>query len=230
MAITLSGTTGIELTSGGLIAPAGTATVAPLDFTAGTNLTTPLAGAIEYDGKKLMFTPQGTQRGVVPGVQIYALNSDFVTTQTTSDQPLFGVGVTLSSSTIYRFRSSFYMSKTALSTSHIVSLAFGGTATLNNINYSFIDSFQSVTTVLSPDAMSFNSTAASSPITVSESGSNRYLTAVLEGTVSVNAGGTFIPNFTTSIAVGPYTVATGSFFEIWPIGASGANVNVGTWA
>jgi hypothetical protein len=122
------------------------------------------------------------------------------------------------------------MSKTVITTGHTVSLAFGGTATLNNIGYSFISSFQSVTTLQSPDAMSFNSTAASSPITISESGSGRNLTAVVEGTVSVNAGGTFIPNFTTSAAVGPYTVATGSFFEIWPVGASGSNVSIGAWA
>ena len=230
MAITLSGTSGVSITAGNVAVPAGTSSIAPIALTSGTNLTTATAGSVEYDGKKLMFTPQGTQRGVVPGVQIYALNSDFVTTATTSDQPLFGVGVTLSSGTIYRFRSSFFMSKTVTTTAHVISLAFGGTATLNNIGYSFISSFQSVTTVLSPDGMYFNSTAASSPITISESGSSRNLTAVIEGTVSVNAGGTFSPNFTTSIAVGPYTVATGSFFEIWPIGASGANVSIGAWA
>jgi trimeric autotransporter adhesin len=36
---------------------AGTATVAPLIFTTGINLTTPIAGAIEYDGTNLTFTP-----------------------------------------------------------------------------------------------------------------------------------------------------------------------------
>ena len=39
--------------------PAGTATAAtaPLKFTSGTNLTTPEAGAMEYDGTYLYFTP-----------------------------------------------------------------------------------------------------------------------------------------------------------------------------
>jgi hypothetical protein len=227
MPISLDGTTGII---NPVVFAAGTASTSPAKFTSGTNLTTATAGTIEYDGKKLMFTPQGTQRGVVPGVQIYALNSDFVTTATTSSQPLFNVGVTLSSSTIYRFRSSFFMVKTTVSTAHVVSLSFGGTATINNLSYSFITSFQSVETVQNPDGMYFNVTAASSPITASESGSGRNLTTVIEGTVSVNAGGTFIPNFTTSAAVGPYTVAAGSFFEIWPIGAAGANVSIGAWA
>jgi hypothetical protein len=36
---------------------AGTATVAPLIFTTGINLTTPIAGAVEYNGTSLLFTP-----------------------------------------------------------------------------------------------------------------------------------------------------------------------------
>jgi hypothetical protein len=51
------------------------------------------------------------------------------------------------------------------------------------------------------------------------------------GTVSVNAGGTFIPQYTLSTAPGgAYTTAIGSYLSIWPIGAAGANTSVGTWA
>ena len=38
------------------VLPAGTTTVAPLIFKSGTNLTTPVSGAMEYDGKHLIFT------------------------------------------------------------------------------------------------------------------------------------------------------------------------------
>lgn len=46
---------------------AGTATAgsAPLKFTAGTNLTTAEAGAVEYNGSELLFTPTGTLRSGV---------------------------------------------------------------------------------------------------------------------------------------------------------------------
>ena len=41
---------------------AGTATVAPLMFTDGTNLTTPVSGAIEFDGTSLYYTDSGNVR------------------------------------------------------------------------------------------------------------------------------------------------------------------------
>lgn len=233
MAITLSGTTGITLTTGGVIVPAGTATVAPLDFTAGTNLTTPLAGAIEYDGKVMYATPQGTQRGVIPGMQSYFLNSAYTGNTGTSDQSIFGVGVTLSSSTVYRFRSTFGMSKTVGTQSHTLALAFGGTATLNNIAYTPISNFRTIgfTGLSAPDNIAYIQTAASTVVTTAGATSARQFIAFYEGTVSVNAGGTFIPSYTLSASpTGAYSTAVGSYFEIWPIGASGANVSVGAWA
>ena len=233
MAITLSGTTGITLTTGGVIVPAGTATVAPLDFTAGTNLTTPLAGAIEYDGKVMYATTQGTQLGVIPGMQSYFLNSAYTGNTGTSDQSIFGVGVTLSSSTVYRFRSTFGMSKTVGTQSHTLALAFGGTATLNNIAYTPISNFRTIgfTGLSAPDNIAYIQTAASTVVTTAGATSARQFIAFYEGTVSVNAGGTFIPSYTLSASpTGAYSTAVGSYFEIWPIGASGANVSVGAWA
>ena len=42
-----------------------TANTAPLKFTSGTNLTTPEAGAMEYNGTNLHFTPSGTTRKTI---------------------------------------------------------------------------------------------------------------------------------------------------------------------
>jgi hypothetical protein len=57
------------------------------------------------------------------------------------------------------------------------------------------------------------------------------LHARLSGTVSVNAGGTFIPQYQLSAAPGgAYTVALGAYFLIYPVGTSGSNTSVGTWA
>jgi hypothetical protein len=53
----------------------------------------------------------------------------------------------------------------------------------------------------------------------------------VEGTVSVNAGGTFIPQYSLSAAPGgAYTTQIGSYFLIYPISAAGSNTSVGTWA
>jgi len=73
-ALTLSSTQ-IATFAGGVFLPAGTATIPPLDFTTGTLVTTPIAGAFEYDGVVPYFTPIGTQRGVMPASQLYRLNT-----------------------------------------------------------------------------------------------------------------------------------------------------------
>jgi hypothetical protein len=55
---------------------AGTTSISPAKFTSGTNLTTATAGSVEYDGKVMYMTPQGTQRGIIPGAQYFRLNSN----------------------------------------------------------------------------------------------------------------------------------------------------------
>jgi hypothetical protein len=117
----------------GLNLAAGSTSVAPINLTSGTNLTTATAGAVEWDGKTPYITPQGTQRGVLPGEQFYRLNSDLAGANSTSAQSVFGVGVTLSSSTVYKFEINLIFAKSAGTTSHSFSLLYGGTATLNNI-------------------------------------------------------------------------------------------------
>lgn len=52
--------------------PAGTATAgtAPLHFTSGTNLTTPVAGSLEYNGTNFLATPSGTTRKTIQCSQV----------------------------------------------------------------------------------------------------------------------------------------------------------------
>lgn len=52
-------------TTASFLAKAGTTTLAPLRFTSGTNLTTPVAGSFEYNGTSLFFTPTGTTRQTI---------------------------------------------------------------------------------------------------------------------------------------------------------------------
>jgi hypothetical protein len=228
--------------SSGLTAPltgtvtlaAGTTSLAPLLLTSGTNLTSATAGAVEYDGKVVYGTPVSTQRGIVPTQQYYRLNSAIVGADSTSAQSIFGVGVTLSASTVYEFEMVFALTKTAGTTSHTIGCGFGGTATINNILSTFI---------VNPSAAgSAIPTGSTSQIAATNSVSNFSLTSAIsgalvtfmfnvKGVVSINAGGTFIPQYTLSAAPGgAYTTALGSYIRINPIGASGANTNVGVWA
>ena len=59
---------------GNVYIKAGTATVAPFTLNAGTNLTTPVAGTVEYDGVRFYGTADTTSgRGYVPSAQIFRL-------------------------------------------------------------------------------------------------------------------------------------------------------------
>jgi hypothetical protein len=227
MPIILDGTTGI---TGLLTPPAGTTSAAPLDFASGTNLTSPLAGAMEYDGKVPYFTPQGTQRGIIPGMQFYCLQSPYTFTSSASVVPAYNVGVTLSGSTVYAFEGLMIMIKSSGSTVS-GSIGFGGTATVNNILYQTHSVFDSggIPQVDNSVNMAIINTVSMTAFTTSASVG--ALTAFFSGTVSINAGGTFIPQFQQSTAgSGTVTNQTGAYFRIYPIGAAGSNINVGTWA
>lgn len=200
-------------------------------------LSTATAGALEYDGKVSYFTPQGTQRGVTPGMQYYRLNAALAGANSTAAQSILGVGVTLSSSTVYAFELVFCLTKSAGATSHTVSALFGGTATLNNIAYDSIITQSSTTGAVSGNPTTstayhlYVQQASATVITASIATAAQAVYPVIRGTVSINAGGTFIPQYQLSAAPGGgYTSAIGSYFLIYPISASGSNTSVGDWA
>lgn len=240
--LTLPATTGTVLTNAspaittptitGAVLAAGTTSVAPLDFTSGTNLTTALAGAIEYDGKVFYGTPQSTQRGVIPGAQFFRLNSDLAGSNATGVQSIFGVGVTLSASTVYVFETQFTLAKTAGTTSHTLDLSFGGTATLNNINWwaTYVNTNAAAPTGTTANTATSNVASAVTVMGAVTTATSTFFMSI-KGCVSINAGGTFIPRYALSAAPGgAYSTVANSYFMIYPIGASGSNTSVGTWA
>ena len=193
------------------------------------------AGQIEYTSPIFAATPIGTQRGIVPTQQYYRLDSNLAGANSTSAQNIFGVGVTLSSSTVYEFELSFAFTKSAGTTSNTIGFGFAGTASLNNILYScFGVAITSSTSGPHIGSVSYGSYA----ITASNTNTNMQTVnaavswaVLIKGTVSINAGGTFIPQYTLSAAPGgAYSTVAGSFIRIAPIGASGSAINVGTWA
>jgi hypothetical protein len=181
------------------------------------------------------FTSQtnGLGTGLVPAEQYYALNSNYTALTQTAAQSALGVGVTLVGSTIYQFEALYAISKTGGALG-ILSTLFGGTATLNNIGYVATRYFDTAafTTVNTPPASNnFVAVATAYASMTNSASTTTYHILQLRGTVSVNAGGTFIPQIQTSTgAAGVLTVQAGSYFKISPLAASGSNVNIGTWA
>jgi len=195
--------------------------------------TTPAIGSVEFDGKAFYATAQGTQRGIIPGAQFFRLESNLAGANVTTAQNTFGVSVTLSTSTIYAFESVIALSKAAGATSHTFSVGFGGSATVNNIGYGIIEKSNttSFTNLSNSDTIQafIQTVSATSMGTVASAA--QFFMQNIKGTVSINGGGTFTPQYTLSAAPGgAYSTLAGSYFLIYPIGASGANISVGAWA
>jgi hypothetical protein len=190
-----------------------------------------VAGTLEYTSPAFFATPISTQRGIVPTQQYYRIDSALAGANVTTPQSIFGVGCTLSSSTVYEFEIVADLSKTAGGTTHTISIGFAGTATINNIGY----------TVLVNGNYGFNTSTGvvtgfinvTTPVAVTQAiaATTVNLYHFIKGTVSINSGGTFIPQYTLSAAPGgAYSTALGSYIRINPLSASGAATNVGTWA
>jgi hypothetical protein len=178
--------------------------------------------------------PTQTVPGVLTnGLQLYRLNTDLVGANVTTAQSILGVGVTLAASTVYAFEMVAVFSKTAGATSHAFQIGFGGTATVTNIAYDVLlnSSGTSFAQFNSGNGSNgFIQTASATTLTTNAA-TNLYHSIFCAGMVSINTGGTFIPQYTLSVAPGgAYTTATNSYMKIYPIGASGSASNVGSWA
>jgi hypothetical protein len=186
--------------------------------------------AIVLDG-----TNGGTYNsGLYPGELIYRLNTAYAGSNVNTAQSLFGVGTTLSGSTVYQFESVIALSKSAGTTGAYIQFLFGGTATLNNIYYNIsweFDNTSFTTFNVSPANTIWVQTASATQASVSTTTAAVFYRGIIKGTVSVNAGGTFIPQYQLSAAPGgAYTTAAGSYIKLSPMSASGANTSIGTWA
>jgi hypothetical protein len=179
-------------------------------------------------------TVNGLSAGLYQAQQIYRLNATIAGANGTSAQSLLGVGVTLVASTVYEFEIVFALAKTAGTTSHTLALGFGGTATLNNIAYQLdYRSFDSGTfppTAASAAFTTLLQSASASVISGAFTSANATHHGSIKGTVSIDAAGTFIPQYTLSAAPGgAYTTQIGSYMKIAPIGAAGV-ISQGGWA
>lgn len=94
-----------------LILDAGTAATAPIKFTSGTNLTTPVAGAVEYNGSNYFQTIDATSgRGVLPVSQFIYLSSN--SASITSSASVFTTGtLSLVSGALYEYEAEIYLYK-----------------------------------------------------------------------------------------------------------------------
>lgn len=238
--ITLPASTGtVMLTSGGtatgLTLAAGTATVPPLKFTTGVNLTTPVAGALEYTSPTIFGTPTGTERGLIATAQYYELNSSRTGPTTTSTFSIFGVGCSLSASTRYAYEIYFTATKSSANAAAIQYALATTTGSLASHSYTVIsNTAASAATPAASNAMSNYITSAFSTLvtigpTSAAAGSSHV--QLIKGVIETSTAVTGLnPNFAFSATPTTSSIAAGAYMLIYPISTTTGATNIGTWA
>jgi len=150
--------------------------------------------------------------------------------------PIFPSGsntLALLANTTYRMRGQIITQRTAATSLSLLSLGFGGTAVYSRfywVSTTFLNIVSPNTPVSSTPFIRTAVSNAAAALTISNNTSLIRLIPV-NGVFAVTSAGTFIPQFTFSVAApgGPTTIHKGSFLEVTPIG-DGSFIQKGGWA
>jgi len=235
----VTGTNNVVLSTGptltGVNIAAGTASVDPITLTAGTNLTVPVAGSMEYDGNCFYETPVASNRAVVATEHFVVLASDYTFSSATGAQKCFNAtpngALTLPSNTAYFFEALYIITNNGTN-SHTWSSSFGGTATFTQFTYSVMGRTDSSSTPSGSNMQMGDAVNTAGAIVMNSTGqtsATENAMFVLKGMFRVNAGGTLIPQISSSAVTSTPAMKAGSYFRCWPIGV-GNVATVGNWS
>jgi len=217
---------------------AGTTTVAPLDFATGTNLTTPAAGAWEYDGKVFYATPIASNRAVSVIEHFVARTGTKTMTSNTSLQAIFdnttGTGgltsgaLTVGASTSYFFEMSINVSAMSATSGNMgFSIVGAGTATFTSAAWHAFGLDSTNQQTAAAGGTSWRATVgATGNIVTAATGT--AASAIVKGIFRINGAGTIIPSIqltTASAAV----IGVNTWFKCYPVGTDTV-ISVGNWA
>jgi len=220
---------------------AGTTSVSPINLTSGTNLTTAAAGAVEFDGTTLNFTPNTNYgRAAIPAT-VYTSGTGTSLTPTATGEataqalfPAAGDTITLPIGT-YHITLVAAINRGATSvTSATARINFGGGGTA-------VGSFSgtAVSSVAAGGAASqFMISAAALTVDNVVTAANIVAAGVyhimITGILRITTAGTFIPKYSLSAALASATTATApgsmNYLMIQSAGTSGTAAATGGWA
>jgi hypothetical protein len=213
---------------------AGSATTPAILLTSGTNMTTPSAGAMEYDGTVMYGAPSASNRGVLETSHIIALASNNIISDSATAQAVFNVGtgglgtITLPGSTSYVMEAVYYITRSVGSNSHTLSTLFAIGGSLTSIAY-VAETTSTASNILGAVSRIYGTAATATVVTAASTTSNENITVTIRGIVRTNAGGTFTPQIKYDVAPGGApTVLANSWFRLTPIGNNSVT-NVGNW-
>lgn len=220
--------------TGSVTLSSGVASSAPLVFVAGTNLTTPVAGAVEYDGTCFYLTQTSSARHIADTHQLMTSSTTYaLTSASTTPQKLFN-GTTngalnIAGNRTYLYECQFTMA--SVSTAGInVGFGFGGTAVVTRNAYIGIAK-KAATDVAGAVNIMYStlatpSTTAAGSLVPATSGQS--VVARVSGKIVIDTSGTLIPQVVQAAGTTAATIGTDAYFRIWPIGSSNVT-NVGHW-
>ena len=215
----------------GFINPSiGDASNAPIVLTSGTNLTTAVGGAIEYDGK-VIYGSTGTGRGAIAIQMISIATSVKALTNGTAAQSIFASTsdiISLAASTTYRFEAEYKI--TTGTTSRLISIGFATTgATAPTMFFTTLATSLATgsSAVRTQDSNHFITPAGGNAVS---SSSVTYTTISVRGVIITSTSCTVNPQLTFSAAPGGTNqTEIGSYIILTPVG-SNTVASVGPWA
>lgn len=214
----------------------GTTTLAPITFTSGTVLTTPVAGVMEYNGQFFLTNNTTTKRALVSTKHLYSLTSTRSLTTSAGTQSIFGVSLSLEANTVYEFELWFGLTSTTSVSGSNTAITCSVTIPTSSTG-SFEATYSSGTSSSSASrdfATNQSGPLASSSVTYSGTSSTATGQYHMKGIVRTSStASVFTPNIVitnSSNALSALTLLAGSYVSVSKIGASNANISTGAWA
>lgn len=238
-----NGNIGVGITADGsslIQIKAGTATTAPLELTssAGTVMTTPDDGSIEYDGVAFYATPIANSRGVMLSEHFVARTGTKTMTSNTSLQALFGGGtggltsgaLSVGASTSYFFEASINLSSMSGTSGNMgFSIVGAGTATFTSAawhSFGFDNTTQNTPSATGYGGLWSSANAETGNIVLANTGT--ACSVLIKGIFRINAAGTIIPSIQLTTAAAAI-IGANTWFKCYPVGTNTA-VSVGNWS
>jgi hypothetical protein len=197
--------------------------------TSGTLLSTPEAGAREYNGS-FYATPNNGNRGVERVEHYVRLTADYTLANTTSAQKLFNAtpnGALSLPTGLYFFDVLLSISAMSSTSGNAqFQLVGGGNAVVDQVLYHAVGVDGATNTAATQTGSTSNQ--SNSPASIVTAGTNTSMQLSIRGTFRVTTAGTIIPSIAQTNAAAA-VVATGSYFRCWRAGGTTDNV-LGAWS
>jgi hypothetical protein len=218
----------------GLVRPSvGSASQAPIVLTSGTNVSVPVAGALEYDGSVFYGTVSAGARGLLAAEQFIALNSNYTANDSAAAQRVFNVptdgAVSLAASTTYFIEGLYIIAPAITFGAESVNTLFALSGTISSIRYIADASTGLVTTTQTIKRRQATGINAVTVTDAAPGGQATNFIIQIRGIIRTNTAGTLTPQFqfTGSPGSAPIVQAN-SFFRIVPVGPA-TITNLGAW-